>query len=682
MSSTYSIPRIESGATTEEEALRRFNSPIESTEEALNTLSRRMDSIGGKCSVIYEHAPLSADCTAGTLVYYRPADNDNPRGEFAPAQAKLKPLPGEQGQTVEDDCARVIGMVIRLDADTGPLHGALLCGGYWEDLDGNTSVVHACLGSDALPGTYYLSPSTPGKAVPESQLGGHLRQGVLTYLGDGKICFGLHYLAHDDHWHGSCVLSRDGWVAVSDRLPDDVAAAPEGYGWWYDTETNTYEAVDTASAATGSYAAVNSAIATLGELSERTTAVFYNGLLIPQGGSFTVFSGYLWYNGNTAPDNGSVTVFNSYPFAYNNPLVRAIVSENDALVVSNRNGTISLRQNAFVQGGTDYKPTAVYSISGRTITNTYVVSKIEGGPGITVDDTVGGGKVRVSLSDLVGSALHDAYVVDHNGTNQAHDGIYPYIMFPAGRTCGLTMTLPVTSVDAGTALAARVWIMGLTHGSYEVTTRFLPQPSRASAVSLDNVVPVTSELAGGADGRLTYSETPNYVRIVGPGTLVSEVRVTTAPDTDRKVFRLGYRLELLDIEDSGHSVISGTPVPAVINSAMAYDDISAGMAVRVAPHTNGELMPCGSSRTDNANECIGIAKNDARQGTTVEYVSSGVIDMPGYSFSAGDALYIGPTGLLVLTPPETDDAATFAQRVGTAITETRVQINIETAVIK
>lgn len=81
----------------------------------------------------------------------------------------------------------------------------ILCGGIYKD----GAVADACLGVNALAGTYYLSPDTPGKAVLDP--GQNLRQPVLQYMGDGKFSLSCFYLAHDGHQHASIILNPDCW---------------------------------------------------------------------------------------------------------------------------------------------------------------------------------------------------------------------------------------------------------------------------------------------------------------------------------------------------------------------------------------------------------------------------------------------------------------------------------------
>lgn len=128
------------------------------------------------------------------LVYYNTGDS-----KFEPAVAALLGTPGDQGQSVEAPSSRVEGMIISKDASG--ITGTMLTGGYWE----SATLAAACLGGSATAGTYYLSPETPGKAAKNTN--GHLQQPVLSYYGNGKFSLSLFYMAHDNHFHGSAVLT-------------------------------------------------------------------------------------------------------------------------------------------------------------------------------------------------------------------------------------------------------------------------------------------------------------------------------------------------------------------------------------------------------------------------------------------------------------------------------------------
>lgn len=82
----------------------------------------------------------------------------------------------------------------------------ILCGGIYKD----GAVADACLGTNAEPGTYYLSPAVAGKAVLDP--GQQLRQPVLQYMGDGKFSLSCFYLAHDGHQHATVRLQPSHWT--------------------------------------------------------------------------------------------------------------------------------------------------------------------------------------------------------------------------------------------------------------------------------------------------------------------------------------------------------------------------------------------------------------------------------------------------------------------------------------
>lgn len=112
----------------------------------------------------------------------------------------------------------MLGIIIAINGATC----TLLCGGIYKD----GAVADACLGINAVPGTYYLSPFVAGKAVLDPQQ--NLRQPVLQYMGDGKLSLSIFYMAHDGHQHASAVLDPAKWVA------DTIDGQPTGT-YTYDT---------------------------------------------------------------------------------------------------------------------------------------------------------------------------------------------------------------------------------------------------------------------------------------------------------------------------------------------------------------------------------------------------------------------------------------------------------------
>ena len=513
---TDTLTRITSGGSGQE-AIDKLNLPLAQIEADLNTLAGRISGMTNKCAIVKKNAPLSFDCYVGALVYF---NTDTGHMRYEPALAALLGEPGAQGQSVEAPTARVVGIVLSKDtpADlSGTVQGTLLLGGSWD----SEAVVQGAFGLDPgaadpearpVPGVYYLSPFTAGRATSNPEY--HLRQPILCYEGGGKINMGLQYMAHDNHFHGSCTLGAH-WAAAAS--PPSGTTAPSGAQWYYSGDS--------------SHAFIN-----LGELSARTTAVFHEGLLQTDD-TFVVSGGYLWCKSPTAPEVGSVVVFNSYPFAYDSPVIRSIESGNDALTISNQNGLVVITQNDFEQGATVQVPVAVSGVNGKTLTMTSVVTGIQAGPGVAVSVNQAG--VATIASSLLADTPLDAYSINHNGTTVTSDGTFLYYTFPKGRTSDMVISLNVVGVPATATLSAKAWCMCANgNATVSITTWWIPI-SGGNAVSGN-----MGNMSMSSSGTYTYSESTGSTQVTGNGQLVARLAISGAPNDDVKLTRVGFKYNL------------------------------------------------------------------------------------------------------------------------------------------
>lgn len=503
---SITLPRISAGAAGQT-ALDVLNAPVIAAEAALNELSGRLDDLNTKSAVIRHGVPISTDVTAGMLVYYNVEES-----VFSPAIAKLEATPGANGASIEAPESRVEGLILRTDSDKNV--ATMLCGGYYED----ETVAQACLAGATAAGTYYLSPTVAGTATAYTY--GHLRQAVLSYYGKGKLNLNLFYMAHDNHFHGSAVLGS-AWVADgNDTMRYNTAADPQ--------------------------------FESMGELSKQTTAIFYNGILQSTDADLYIEDGAIRYRGSVMPASGSVTVFNHYPFAYNSAVIRSITTQNDsALTVKNVNGNVTLIPGDFVDGNTESAPAAVSGISGNQINYTPVVTGVSAAGGIKINKTAAG-EVILSSAELMDTLL-DAYSVNHNGTMLTSDNIFTYFTFPAGRTSELVMTLPVRSIAEGTKLNATAWVCMYGEGAatFNTRTRFIADPS----VSGRAVIPregseYTSEInATGSAEYVTFAEMRDPVEVTGNGLLSTVITISSAPTTEIRLIRIGFKLTVAQTTD-------------------------------------------------------------------------------------------------------------------------------------
>lgn len=662
MATTYQINKLsDASPTTTDAAVDVIDTSIQQVQDALNNLSERVDNLNQKSAVVRQHVPLASGVLVGDLVYYK-AYNDvqeaSRQGEYDKALAVTLAETQNQGQSIEAPSARVEGIVIATDPGSSPLTGTLLIGGYWED----ATVTASCLGASANPGVYYLSPVNAGKGTLETN--GHLRQPVLSYYGNGQFSLSLFYMAHDNHFHSSQVLGAY-WTGVSGTT---VSGRPAYFQY------------------TGDYAAA------LGEIGD-TTAVFYDGLLVNTKSPTSLFvidDDKLYYmdgTSETGPDK-EVVLFNHYPFAYENAVVRTVYSTNDALTVTNTNGNVAITGNDFIQGVTAKSSQAIYSINGRELNYTPVVTDIAAGPGIGVSRSLDGTAIITAANSLGG--LMDAYSVNHNGTTLISDASNPpfqYITFPAGRYSEYVMYLPIDDIG-DTVCSAAVWLMkvGTTAPTFTVRARYIPAPTADNPTSLSDLPLGSAELrtTGGTTATsLVYNEaTIPDVEVSQSGMLVAVVGCTTGSQIS--LLRTGFKLT---VNAEGTAATMGTTetMDSGITQTLAVaptQTIYAGDAVMVI---NGQLVICTNQKNgvaDNTNKCVGIAMSNATAGQDLTYMITGTMTLAVSDGEPGDSLYINEYGKLeaVSDVDAFMSRVRFLQKVGTILTGNKIQVNIESAV--
>jgi hypothetical protein len=638
---TYTLPRITAGASGAA-AITALNAPIIAAETALNALSSRIADMNSKSAIIRHYVPVSSDVVAGSLVYYDVATQ-----KFTPALAALLANPGKQGESVEAPSARVEG--IMLSVDTSNLVGTMLVGGYYE----SSAVTQYCLGSSATAGTYYLSPTTAGKAVSDPN--GHLRQPLISYYGSGKFTLHMSVMAHDNHFHASAILTG-GWTAVANHGLTGITP-PAGASFVYLGETDEQ-------------------FQDLGELSADTTCVFQDGVL-QNSSAFVVSDGYLWCKLSTAPTSGSVTVFNFYPFAYGSPVIRSVESANDMLSVQTVNGRVRLNGASFVAGSTAYNALAVAAITGNRISYTPVITDIHDGYGVTLTKTATG-EVTISTADTIGCLL-DAYSVNNNGTNITSDGYFTYMTFPTGRNTNFVMTLPVKNTREGATMSATAWAECCGTGTtFPVELLYVPMPTASTSETLPSTPTSTQLTCSGSGSALSFGETTGSITFSGDGMLVARISCNS-PSTNIKLIRYGFRLAVINLTRSGESQQGTIAETAAVTGTLQTSYSTAKYNV-VYVNGSGKLALCRADTAGTGNAAVGITLEAGSANDSITYIMSGIVQDTGWTWNPGLPIYVSPTGTLTQTPPAAANSA-YSQKVGTALTSVAVQVRIETAVM-
>lgn len=645
------------------DGLEQFNSFVQAVQYALNDLSTRIDGTNTKSAQLRYNVPIAEGVTPGTLVYWRIPENGDSVAAFAPALAKLRAIPGDQGESIEAPEARVEGMIIA--TDSGNTSGTLLMGGYWE----SQSCADACLGSAALSGTYYLSTVNAGMATMDP--GSGLRQPVLSYYGGGKFSLALFYMAHDNHFHTRHALNGDYWVNADALAASSGVTAPPTAVFGYD-------------------ASQDADMVKLGELAVGTTAIFENGVLMDSASNsgYLVSGGQLWYCGGTSPATKDVVLFNHFPFAYGSSVVRSIESESASLKVTNKNGLYVLKAADYISGGTSNSALAVSAISGNTVSFTPVVSGVRGGLGIDAE-TLPSGTVVLGTSDQQKSLL-DAYSITYNGAASQNDGLFSYVSFPKGRNSSVTVSLPVRGLDGSVRYKCSLWALS-TGGAHTMNVKmyFTEDPEVGGTSSLptqEAPATMTSISLPGGTTSVSLNETAQSMTIAKSGLAVAVLSTAEVPSTDVRLLRLGFRLvpeTAVEEEDTSQQIPETTK--AITMTGRAGSTLFKYQAVKV--NSEGALMPCKASSTSDSGECVGIALDAASKDDDVEYMLLGIVQDTNFNASLsftptpGAPVYIGADGKLSVNKPTTEGGYAFSQRVGTALTAQVIQVNIGTSVL-
>lgn len=644
-------------------AIKELDARFDQTESHLNDLSARIGALNTKSAIIRQNVPFAPDVVPGMLVYY-----DVGSKYFAAAVAATLPESTAGGNTIEAPSARVEGLVLSITSrGTQSLIGTMLCGGYWEDQD----LMDYCLGDDATAGTYYLTPDSTVAGTATMDTYGHLRQPVLSYYNDGKFSLNIFYMAHDNHFHASQVL-EDAWTPVADIHITGVTP-PTGAQYVY----------------VGAY---DIGLGTIGN----TTAVFWKGVLQrtlpptdltePDTRKFIISDGLLWYMDSGQPQPKEVVLFNHYPFAYDSSVIRSIYSDSSSLTVNNTNGIVKLTANDFVDGEVIKSSYAVATIKGNELQFTPVITDLLAGPGMSVSKALDG-SAYISSANMVDGLL-DATGYNYNGTTQISNGLLQFITFPAGRISQLIMYRPIQGITAKCQLVIWGMKVGTNSPALDIQACFIPDPTAdtQSTTAVQQYIG-SLEFAAGADASsIAYGEvTIGGCTVSGAGTMIATVTVPSQPTQQIQLLRAGFKLNVIN-ETSQTVMYDGNAITQTL--PVGDDDIQAGQAVMIVnyPNDGPKLIPCtneAGSQVNNSNRCVGVAVEDASASSdNLTYMITGTMTLSNVSAAPGQSLYIGTDGMLVPVT-DTDDFLTeakFLQKVGTALTGNKIQINIESAV--
>lgn len=496
MTDIFKVPRV----SATQASLDNFNNPLTYIQNALNEVADTQAKLYNKSAIILFDQPVVSSARAGDLVYY-----DVDQAAFAPAIAQLNAELGRQGQTVQSPRSRVVGMLLSYPAaHSNGYVATMLCGGMYQD----GTIAQQCLGQTPMPGTYYLSPWTAGKAVLDPKQ--NLRQPVLQYMGDGKFTLNCFYLAHDGHQHASVALTYTYWS--QDMYQNKYYVYdPEGKDQLY---------------------------VALGQLSPSTTALFVDGKLQAWDQGFVIDPELgLCATQLPSPDT-KLVLMNHYPLAYGAPVVRDVVSKSAHLETQKKGGVVQVSAVPYVYKEDTGTGLAVYDVTDAEIVRHPVINKIVAGIGINAYTKSG----TVTITNTALDSIYaDATMINLNGAVHIEQGGLTFIVFPAGRQTAVNMYYPVNYVQD--TAKATVWLQYSTQTAAQASISLsyiqlpdntdiqveIPQPWQLQALQLTSVNP----------GKLKLAQT-EPIRISKPGYLCASIK--TAPTSNIKLLRQGFRV--------------------------------------------------------------------------------------------------------------------------------------------
>lgn len=152
---------------------------------------------------------------------------------------------------------------------------------------------------------------------------------------------------------------------------------------------------------------------------------------------------------------------------------------------------------------------------------------------------------------------------------------------------------------------------------------------------------------------------------------VIEFRVTTLVTLSFRVLRGLVYSSPLPLYTAGVS-----PPPPVEISTVGQGLVGTGGSVftgyALSLDSNDELCLATSDNIDHFGGVIGVATQNGNPGNPVNYISSGYLELPGFTFLPRRPIFLGLGGLITQSPV----SSLFIQQLGVAISPTRLMLNI------
>jgi hypothetical protein len=127
--------------------------------------------------------------------------------------------------------------------------------------------------------------------------------------------------------------------------------------------------------------------------------------------------------------------------------------------------------------------------------------------------------------------------------------------------------------------------------------------------------------------------------------------------------------------------VQGPAGPAGANGSANFTRL-AGVAISgqrvVAENSAGEIVYADATDLLKAHRTVGVSKTAASQGAQLEIVAFGEFEESGWNWTPNEPLFFDANGFLRQTP---FPGAAFIQKVGHALTPTRIFLNLDTPIL-
>lgn len=123
-------------------------------------------------------------------------------------------------------------------------------------------------------------------------------------------------------------------------------------------------------------------------------------------------------------------------------------------------------------------------------------------------------------------------------------------------------------------------------------------------------------------------------------------------------------------------VIPETPEPPVVSGASLVISLAVAQTIAAYLPINSDGVLADSSLITQRGKLIGLTIEPINLGDAGDVVTQGEVDNPSWSWIAGDRLFLNGT-TISNTPP----VSGFVQRIGTAKSSTKINIEIQEAIL-